>query len=73
MMGIATSKLMQAPRIDPDALPCPFCGGPADIQFWHGGGPSKRMLRCADNGCDVQPRVTGATRKVALEKWNYRV
>lgn len=56
-----------------DALPCPFCGEQPTIQFWHGGGPQKRMIACVnDSGCDVQPSVTGNTRRLALAKWNRR-
>lgn len=75
-------RMNQEPQIEPDALPCPFCGAPADIQFWHGGKPSKRLIGCSGQGdtlmrnrpitCDVSPSVTGETRAEALRRWNMR-
>lgn len=52
---------------------CPFCGHLPEITFWHGGGPSKRMVVCRFEGCDVSPSVTGSTADRAVSKWNYRV
>lgn len=62
------------PTIEPEALPCPFCGSPATIEFWHGGGPRKRAIRCADekNECPIIPSVCGSTRGQALADWNMR-
>jgi len=75
-------RLRRAPQIEPDALPCPFCGAPAEIQYWHGGGPNKRLISCSNTAgtlssdptatCDVGPAVSGETRAKALEKWNRR-
>lgn len=66
-----TGKLNREPTIEPAALPCPFCGGPANIQHWHGGRPTKRMIACADD-CAVAPMVTGETKAEALNEWNTR-
>ncbi len=77
-MGAAAKRLNQEPIIEPEALPCPFCGSPATIEYWHGGRPSKRMIACSgrpnhDNyACDVGPMVTGETRAEALRRWNTR-
>lgn len=56
-----------------DALPCPFCGAQPIISPWHGGGRQKRMVACVnDEGCDLQPGITGNTRREALARWNRR-
>lgn len=53
--------------------PCPFCGGPATIQPWHGGGPKKRLVCCAEDGsCHVRPQVSGGSAEVAIKRWNRR-
>lgn len=54
------------------ALACPFCGAQPEIEFWHGGGPQKRLIRCSNDGCDAQPSVTGETRALAIKRWNTR-
>ena len=59
-------------------LPCPFCGRPAEMEPWHGGGPDKQMISCSGHqyrhphGCDVGPMVTGETPEEAAESWNRR-
>jgi len=54
------------------ALACPFCGEQPLIVPWHGGGPRKRNVFCANDTCLVQPGVCGTTENRALENWNYR-
>lgn len=77
-MGALAKRLNQPPQIEPEALPCPFCGSPAEIQFWHGGTLTKRMISCSGRAnhdgyvCDVGPMVTGPTRGEALARWNRR-
>lgn len=81
-MAANALRLKQPPEIEPAALPCPFCGSPATIEFWHGGKPSKRMISCSNRAgtlgspasadCEVGPLVTGETRKEALARWNRR-
>ena len=70
-MGLA-ERLNRSPQICTDALACPFCGSPAEEQFWHGGRPSKRLISCSSVECHVSPSVTGETRSEAIERWNER-
>jgi hypothetical protein len=67
-------RLSEPPQPDPDALPCPFCGAVATIEYWHGGKPSKRLISCSDalGACEVAPSVTGENRAEALKRWNTR-
>lgn len=67
-------RLSRSPERDPSLKPCPFCGGAAEIEFWHGGKPSKRMVSCSNGNetCEVAPQVTGETKREAIEKWNQR-
>jgi hypothetical protein len=60
------------PRPDPKLLPCPFCGGSATIQPWHGGRKTKMLVQCAGEDCFASPAVTGETRKEAVQRWNER-
>lgn len=78
-----TTKSKRAPalaqypnREDPKpcrgAKPCPFCGAIPEIQPWHGGAPTKKMIACHNEDCDVAPSVTGESRPEALRRWNTR-
>lgn len=73
-MTATAKRLSREPEICPEALPCPFCGAPAEIEFWHGGRPSKRMLGCGarHDKCAVGPSVTGETKSEAITLWNFR-
>jgi len=71
-MTNTVERLMRPPQIEPDAERCPFCGCSAEIEYWHGGSPDKRMFRCSGDACDVLPSVTGETRAEALARWNRR-
>lgn len=82
-MATHAERMNAEPVIEPDAKPCPFCGAPAMIEYWHGGKPTKRMVSCSGQGdtllrgkrpitCHVSPSVTGETRTEALARWNSR-
>lgn len=65
----------EEPRVEPRALPCPFCGGPATVVKWHGGGPLKTCVSCEDeNGlsCRVAPSAVANSFEEALDCWNTR-
>jgi hypothetical protein len=51
---------------------CPFCGVRPEIEPWHGGPKTKRMVACSNEDCDVSPQVTGDTDLLARDKWNRR-
>jgi len=60
----------------PKLKPCPFCGSPAEMEPWHGGGPLKRLVSCSNREgkylCHVGPMVTGETPVQAARRWNMR-
>lgn len=60
------------PVVDARSRPCPFCGELPTIESWHGGGPRKRLIGCANEDCHVSPSVTGSTPAQARERWNTR-
>lgn len=80
-MGFAQRCIDNPPKVEPEALPCPFCGGRVLIEPWHGGKRTKVMLSCDNRSdatgpdgvvCEVGPCVTGETRAEALRRWNTR-
>lgn len=74
MTAALAERLNVEPKIEPEALPCPFCGSAVTIEPWHGGAPTKVMLCCIHRSdqCEVGPMVTGETRDEALMRWNRR-
>ncbi len=58
--------------ISEELLPCPFCGSPAEMEWWHGGGPDKQMISCSSLVCEACPSVTGETPAEAIANWNTR-
>lgn len=54
------------------ALYCPFCGHLPQMEYWHGGGPMRRMVSCSNELCPASPHVLGTTPKAALTLWNIR-
>ena len=68
------ARLGLEPDLDCSLPKCPFCGSAAQVEFWHGGRPSKRMISCSGNvaECEVSPGVTGQTLKEARDRWSRR-
>lgn len=59
--SMTNAKLRMAPVVRHDLKGCPFCGASPEMQFWHGGGPNKRMISCPGDDCEVRPMVSGET------------
>lgn len=72
-MAMTAKKLNARPVVRHDLTQCPFCGASPEIQYWHGGGPNKRMIACGSDDCDVNPGVTGETEREAVARWERRV
>lgn len=72
-MNAAAKRLNTMPEIDTSLPTCPFCGASAQVQFWHGGRPSKRMISCSGVDCEVSPNVSGETLREARQHWSRRV
>ena len=54
----------------PELLPCPFCGGDADLSFDKGHHPTWWKVTCIDCGCRTQTNTTDQNRAIAA--WNTR-
>lgn len=54
-------------------LPCPWCGTKPDVEPWHRGAPTKVMVWCQNENCDVAPGVTSETPTQAASCWNTHV
>ena len=61
--------VMFKPKIAMKVLRCPFCGITPNIQPWHGGKKTKRLISCDNDNCQVQPAVTGETAAEAYKNW----
>lgn len=70
---MTAAKLNRDPVMRHDLKGCPFCGASPQIQYWHGGGPNKRLISCTNLDCHVSPCVTGEDEKTAIWKWEQRV
>lgn len=73
MARTSVKKLLLQPVVRHDLTDCPFCGSPPEIQYWHGGGPEKRLISCSGDECEVRPSVTGETEREAIRIWERRV
>ena len=72
MVAKVVKTLRHLPAMRYDLKDCPFCGSSPEIQYWHGGGPEKRLISCAGTDCDVNPMVTGETEREAIARWERR-
>lgn len=71
-MGMTDKGKKDDPRGDKRLLPCPFCGAQAQIECWHGGPETKKMVSCSNDWCPVGPKTTGDTPREAISNWNTR-
>jgi hypothetical protein len=73
-MARTPKRFLLPARYDRRLKPCPFCRGPATVEFWHGGAATKRMIACenANYECAVRLMVTGETFRAAVTLWNVR-
>jgi sarcosine oxidase delta subunit len=69
---MSAKKMNATPVVRHDLIQCPFCGASPEIEYWHGGGPNKRMISCRSDDCHVNPMVTGETEREAIERWERR-
>jgi hypothetical protein len=67
-----TKRLQTPPVVRHDLKCCPFCGASPEMQYWHGGKPTKKMISCPGDNCDVRPMVTGETERETIERWERR-
>lgn len=72
MAAMTAKKLNAPPVVRHDLIQCPFCGASPEIQYWHGGKPTKRMISCSNTECEVCPSVTGETEREAVARWERR-
>jgi hypothetical protein len=72
MTSMSAKKMSAPPVVRHDLTQCPFCGSSPEIEYWHGGGPNKRMIACRNDDCDVNPGVTGENERAAVAKWERR-
>lgn len=72
MKEMSAKKLSSPPKVRYDLKGCPFCGSSPEIEYWHGGGPNKRMIGCRSDECHVSPQVTGETEREAIDRWERR-
>lgn len=71
--GLARDRLSAVGAESLTALKaCPFCGSQAGMEPWHGGAPTKQMISCTSDECEVAPMVTGETPDEAVTRWNTR-
>lgn len=68
-MNAIAKRLNKEPLVRHDLRSCPWCGASPNIQYWHGGKPTKRMISCSGLDCDVSPMVTGETEREAVQRW----
>lgn len=69
---ISNAKLKAPAVVRHDLKGCPFCGVSPEMEYWHGGGPNKRMISCRNPDCDVSPNVTGENERAAIARWERR-
>lgn len=72
MANLRAQLLNKPPVVRPDLKCCPFCGAPPEIEYWHGGKLTKRMISCSNYDCHIRPGITGENERIAIWKWEQR-
>lgn len=55
-----------------ELLPCPFCGGEAELTYLEYDPVAPWFIQCANRECEIGPATWRKTEADAIEAWNKR-